>query len=328
MDEGELSTKVVATYLQPGIVNRTTRRMADGITQTSVLSFYDVNAPTGEIVSQEKENYNGYPIWNTTTVEYASTTRTIWTEFNYPGRAMVYNFFTTINWLDVLMSPPISAKIKATVETSYQTSNKSGVLTYPLWSPNEWAIVNAYWTGWQNTPRSKIYGIPGYIAAPGYSKSTVTSGGGGTDLACLGDRVYASRDAVIEITGGPDSPEGKTLTLDERLEEAFTTTAGVRWYRKTVVWAEIPMQPPVPPINTPRISVADATALAAYTTVGLTLGTRTNQFAFTWTDSGLIYTRLARGTLVAGVIGATSLPNHIRPTDYNASTNAVYWLLG
>ena len=73
-------------------------------------------------------------------------------------------------------------------------------------------------------------------------------------------------------------------------------------------------------------TVTSLASLRAVVTSGVTVGGRTNFFTYTWLLGGVYSTRSVRGTLVAGTL-ANETTFSIKPTDYNASTNAKYWVL-
>jgi hypothetical protein len=87
------------------------------------------------------------------------------------------------------------------------------------------------------------------VTAPSRLRRTAsygTSGGTGLDTSVLGDRVYASTDWLIALSGGPVEPGGTTWTLNARVEPAFVGYDGTQYYRKTVVSAAIPAQAALP----------------------------------------------------------------------------------
>lgn len=170
--------------------------------------------------------------------------------FTYPGRAKSYyasftsGAYTSHRAYDVFMSPPIQSLIDATTIVYYKSTNTTPTANYTLWNPTEWAVMRAKWIGWSNAPRSKVEGLRGYIASN--SGSSGTSSASGTDVSVLGDRVYASTDWSITLSGGPSDPGGSTLTLNIEQVPAFTKTDGTQYYRVTEVYATIPAQPALP----------------------------------------------------------------------------------
>lgn len=170
--------------------------------------------------------------------------------FTYPGRAKAYyasftsGAYTSHKAYDVFLSPPIQSLIDATTKIYYTSINTSPSPTYTLWNPTEWATMRAKYIGWSNSPRSRVEGLKGYIASN--SGASGTSSGSGTDISVMGDRVYASTDWSITLSGGPSDPSGSTLTLNIEQVPAFTKTDGTQYYRVTEVYATIPAQPALP----------------------------------------------------------------------------------
>ena len=259
--------------------------------------------------------------------------------FTYPGRAqavqiehpdslgIAYN-------LDVQLSPPIDALLMGVEEVSYRADNSLTDLTYPLWSPTEWATMFAQYVDGGNYI-SKCEGLRGYRAIGGSSSQSHVTTSGFTSV--LGNPVTntASKSAYLRVFGGPDSPDNKTFTLEADCDLAFISYAGTRYYRRTVRYASIPPQSAMPDMTAAGIAIISSTVKNAGTgtgglkdvvTVGVTVGGRTNYFTYTWLLGGVYSTRSVRATLVAGTL-ATETTFYIKPSDYNASTNLKYWVL-
>ena len=170
--------------------------------------------------------------------------------FTFPGRAKAYSEVFTVGAYtfhrayDVFMSPPIQTLVDGYTQISYTTNNAAPSPSYTLWNPTDWATMRAKWIGWANSPRSKIEALRGYIAVN--SGVNGVAGGSGTDTSVLGDRVYASTDWAISLSGGPSSPEGNTYTLNIEKVPAFTDTTGLQYYRVTETYASIPFQTALP----------------------------------------------------------------------------------
>jgi len=170
--------------------------------------------------------------------------------FTFPGRAKAYSEVFTVGSYtfhrayDVYLSPPIQTLVDGYTQVSYTTNNAAPSATYTLWNPTDWATMRAKWIGWANSPRSKVEALRGYIAVN--SGVNGVASGSGTDTSVLGDRVYASTDWSIVLSGGPSSPEGNTYTLNIEKTPAFTDTAGVQYYRVTETYASIPFQTALP----------------------------------------------------------------------------------
>lgn len=169
--------------------------------------------------------------------------------FTYPGRAKAYysSFFTgSYNFhraYDVFMSPPVQSLVDSTTNIYYTATSGAASTSYNLWNPTEWATMRAKWIGWADSPRSKVEGLRGYIAANSGESGNSTSA---TDRSVLGDRVFANTEFQITLSGGPSDPGGTTQTLSIDKVPAFTSTSGTQYYRVTEVYAYIPPQPALP----------------------------------------------------------------------------------
>jgi len=201
-------------WMEPGIVDETTRSINDGLIQIDRMSFKEENAPSiGVVVSKKKQNYNGYPVWATSTIQLRDGTDptskvaseySTFVPFTYPGIAdatekliasglLSFGKTFTTTAYDVKLQPPTTADIEATVTTTYQTSSSVGVLGLPLWSPKKWASIESSWswvrnssfslddtniTAGTNRIGSKYQGLPSYRV--GDEASATYSGQNGT----------------------------------------------------------------------------------------------------------------------------------------------------
>lgn len=219
--------------------------------------------PAGILLEKSYAELDGVRRWSATWIQKHDGTSPIagtavatasYVPFTYPGRAKYFSVaFTTGGYTshtarDVFLSPPVQCLVLANVIITYQTSNAVGVLAYTLWNPTDWATLRARWIAWANSPRSKVEGLRGYRAVNSGASGT---SGAGTDTSVLGDRVYATTDWEISLSGGPVDPGAvgaNTWTLDARVdpEPAFIGYDGTRYYRRTVVEATIPAQAALP----------------------------------------------------------------------------------
>lgn len=229
--------------------------------------------PPGILAVKDEENLDGYKRFTVTCTQKADGTDPtsgivltygIKSPWKFPGRAKAYTTdFTAIapdlstytaHARDVFLSPPVEILIDATVQVSYQTSAAIGSLTYPLWNPDTWATVQAFWEGWGATPRSLIQTHNEYRAVGSpvtfTAGATISSGGtvvlSGSNNSCMGERVYGLSTGSITVSGGPSAPDGNTYTLSVQLEPAFQAEDGTQYYRRTVVYATIPTQTALP----------------------------------------------------------------------------------
>ena len=252
--------------------------------------------------------------------------------FTYPGRAqaVILQNPTIVNGynLDIQLSPPIDTEVIGGEEISYSTENTISNLTYPYYTPLEWATVVAQYRG-SNGPTSEIQGLRGYRAIGGISSVDITPGGT-AQVSVLGHPlVYgASESAFLKVFGGPDAPDGVTFTLEAEVELAFVAYDGTQYFRRTVGFAVIPAQNDLPTLTSSTMlstSVTSIATLKAVVTVGAAAGSRTNAFRYVWNQGGVLVTRYVRPTLVSGALSADTT-FWIKPTDYSGGT-PLYWVL-
>lgn len=245
--------RLVETWLEAGIISEEFSTLEGGLRQVNRVSFYEKNSPSGIVVDEKKDNYNGYPVWSTSTIQ-SSTGGSVtsgnaleyssYVPFQYPGIANCVEVELTAipvrKVYDVTLDAPTTAEVLATTEISYQTSDTIGTLPYTFWNPDSWAKMSAYWLTNNLEPTSVYRSLPNYRVG---DDDTVTYSGGATQVSFLGRFVYTSggATATIEIDGGPEDPEGNTYVIQRpTLDEAFVDTDGVKYYRLTVVYATIP----------------------------------------------------------------------------------------
>lgn len=256
--------------------------------------------------------------------------------FTYPGRAQAVKIehpdaLGSAYNLDLQLSPPIDALLMGVEEVSYRADNSLTDLTYPLWSPTEWATMFAQYVDGGNYI-SKCEGLRGYRAIGGSSSQSRVTTSGFTSV--LGNPVTntSGKSAYLKVFGGPDSPDSKTFTLEADCDLAFISYAGTRYYRRTVRYASIPPQVAMPDMTAAGIAIISSTvtnlaSLRDVTTSGVTVGGRTNFFTYQWLQGGILFTRSVRGTLVTGTL-ANETTFYIKPSDYSTVTpNLKYWVL-
>ncbi len=167
-----------------------------------------------------------------------------WVPFRYPGQAKYFSQAVTVSGVgtthckDVFLSPPVEVLVLATTTISYQTGSTVGSLTNALWNPTQYATLIAAFAAWQATPRSIVKGLEGYTAIN--AGASGTAGGSGFDTCVMGERVYASSDWSIALSGGPTMPNGSTVyTLHAEVEKepVFVKYDGTKYYRKIIVTA-------------------------------------------------------------------------------------------
>lgn len=261
--------------------------------------------------------------------------REVIVDFTYPGRAKAVDLahpdVASSHNLDIQLTPPVDAKVIGVEEISYRTSDSLSDLTHPLWNPTEWATVFAqFLKGSDSTPVSRVEGLRGYRTEGGVSSVNATySGVGYTSVMGSPAAYVVGAKAYLKVFGGPDAPDDQTFTLEASCQPAFVAYDGTQYFKRRVVYATLPPQPPMPTLTSVAIlstSITNTTTLKAVATVSAAAGSRTNGFTLIWTQGGVLFTRFVRPTLVAGTL-ASDTTFSIKPTDYAASTNEKYWVL-
>ena len=174
-------------------------------------------------------------------------------DFTYPGRAKAYTETSAIypagtGYIhDVYQAPPTTCKVVSTVQVSYQTSASIGALTYALWNPSDWVSFRAIFQGLDYAPHAIVRTLYGYRLVGSSTLSfTASSLAGMYPDICMGVPVFPLSSGNIYMSGGPANPEGNTYTLSFKLEHAFTSEDGTKYYRNTLVYATIPAQAALP----------------------------------------------------------------------------------
>lgn len=318
-----------------------------GAAATAVLSGGSTGFVTGLTLTNAGSGYTSPPLVTIGTpngdepqfvavLTGVAQRREVVVDFEYPGRAKAVDLahpdVVSSHNLDVHLTPPVLAKLIGLEEISYRTSESLSDLTHPLWNPTEWATVFAqFLKGGDATPVSRVEGLRGYRTEGGVSAVNATySGVGFTSVMGSPAAYVVGAKAYLKVFGGPDAPDDKTFTLGEpRIEPAFVGYDGTQYFKRRVVYAVIPPQAPLPTLTTVDMlatSISSTTGLKAVATASAAVGSRTNAFFYSWTQSGVLFTRFVRPTLVAGTLaGDTTF--YIKPTDYAATTNEKYWVL-
>jgi sugar lactone lactonase YvrE len=258
-----------STYAEGlGVIRRFLQPREGGLrleTWVSLGTAYDAGymLPPGVLMLKDYDLGEGVTRWTVTAMQSATggdpaaaPALSIGTKhpFTYPGRAKAFTTsFAAVGFTayahDLFLSPPIEILVDATIEVSYQTSASIGALANPLWNPDSWATVRAFWEGWNENAQSLVKQFSQFRAVG--SPVTFTAGTGyasGFDTSCMGNKVYGGSSGSITVSGGPAAPDGNTYTLAASLDPspAFTSEAGVHYYRKTVISAAIPTQTALP----------------------------------------------------------------------------------
>jgi len=255
-------------------------------------------------------------------------------KFRYPGRAQAVSLahpdVTGSANLEIQLSPFIDTELIGTEEISYRADNSLSDLANPLWAPTEWATIFAQYVSPNGYPVSRCEGLRDYRAVGGVSAISQSYGAVSLVTVLGNETGYLSgKKAYLKVFGGPDAPDGKVFTLEAECDLAFIAYDGTKYYRRTVVYAAIPQQAAMPALMTTIVmistTVTSIATLKAVTTVGATVGGRTNAFTYTFTQGGTLFTRQMMGTLTSGALAADTL-FLIKPTDYSGGT-PLYWTL-
>lgn len=316
-----------------------------GATATAILSGGTVGYVTGATVNLQGSNYTSPPTVSVYPYDANAPTflailsnnvlrREKYYNFTYPGRAQAVSITNPNNgsWinLDSQLSPPIEALILGTEETTYYANDAYlSNLPYPVWNPTEWATLFAQYITANEYGVSRVEGLRGYRTIGGVSTVSTSGGSWVGARSILGQPMNTGTTGYLKIFGGPDAPDNNTYVLDVQSDLAFTAYDGTQYFRRIVGYATIPQQAPMPTLSSVTIvstSVTNTTTLKAVGTVGVAIGARTNGFSYTWTQSGVTFIRTVTPVLTAGTL-TSDTTFLIKPTDYNASTNAKYWTL-
>jgi len=239
-----------------GLVSQLISARQDGLREVTNISLGTRVAPDGVVIRDDYRIVEGYKVYTVSTIQEADggadpTDATVTFEryvpFTYPGRAKTFQ--ETVNsyiMLDVFLSPPVTTDVKATITVTYTTTATIGTVS-DYWNPSEWATLRAAWVGWGDKPYNQVTALTGYRSVSATPiEVTASVVGDGSDVSCLGNPVFGGEKAKIWCTGGPADPGGNSYTLDVTIEPAFVSTAGTKYYRKTVVTAAIPTQAALP----------------------------------------------------------------------------------
>jgi hypothetical protein len=316
-----------------------------GATATAILSGGTAGYVTGATVNLQGSNYTSPPTVSVYPYDANAPTflailsnnvlrREKYYNFTYPGRAQAVSITNPNNgsWinLDSQLSPPIEALILGTEETTYYANDAYlSNLPYPVWNPTEWATLFAQYITANEYGVSRVEGLRGYRTIGGVSTVSTSGGSWVGARSILGQPMNTGTTGYLKIFGGPDAPDNNTYVLDVQSDLAFTAYDGTQYFRRIVGYATIPPQATMPTLSSVTIvstSVTNTTTLKAVGTVGVAIGARTNGFSYTWTQSGVTFIRTVTPVLTAGTL-TSDTTFLIKPTDYNASTNAKYWTL-
>jgi len=345
-------TVIGLDFINPGSVWYTsvpaiqfTEGGGSGAAATAILSGVTFGYVTGATLTYAGSGYTSLP--TVSVYPYDSTAPTFlaiisnnlvrrdkYYNFTYPGRAQVVsitnpNDGSYIN-VDSQLSPPIESLVLGTEEITYYANDAYlSNLPYPVWNPKEWATLFAQFIDGSLRGVSRVEGLRGYRTIGGVSTASTTGGSYIGARSILGQPMGIGTTGYLKIFGGPDSPDNNTYVLDVQSDLAFTTYDGTQYFRRIVGYATIPSQPAMPTLSSVTIvstSVTNTTTLKAVITAGVAIGARTNSFTYTWTQSGVTFIRTVIPVLTAGTL-TSDTTFLIKPTDYNASTNAKYWTL-
>lgn len=241
-----------------GLVAQSIDPFQPGLRRVMNVSLGTKVAPAGVVVRDDYRLEAGFTVYTVESIQTddggtlltgVSVTAEDYVDFTYPGRAKAFEeLYGGRYMLDVYQDPPVTAKVLATVSTSYVTSTVIGTLTPALWNPTRWACIRAQWIGLGNEPSNYLRALPGYRAVSETALTRTSSSLAPNNVSLFGQVVFGNTTARVQVTGGPADPGGNSYTLEAKVDStpAFTSTAGTKYYRRVVVVAAIPAQSDLP----------------------------------------------------------------------------------
>jgi len=262
-ERGKVSAIVVKRWAEAGELDLTTSYDLDGLESLAYTFIGTIGTTSGRIVYNKTGNLNGFRTYIVKTLRKIGGGTVVDNEvvhsqqvrvnFTYPGVANFttriiplggYNGFTYY-WGKVSLERPSTVPITATMEIRYQNDGDVGTMPdnpadpgnpIPYWAPESWASLSADWVSRGVEPTSVDQAFEGYRVG---AVNQLTYTGGFDKASFLGRFVYGN--AIATLSGGPEDPEGNYYVLNNPTPEpAFVDESGTKWYRRTVIYAQIP----------------------------------------------------------------------------------------
>jgi len=248
-DEGGYE-KRVETWVEAGVLRTSKTDVGEGavkVTQTNLISTPSL---VGTQVSSSTDNVEGLQT-NTVSVmqdpngnDITSSTTTFfqYQDFRHPGQvdisSVVLNTWdqggATVTNSYFKLWPPITKKLKHTIEVSYQNNT---TLNETVYNVSNWARGSYYGIGRYGRGFHSTQSFVGYVVKQGATLSSALNGGDTwTDNIKLihGERVYGGTIGYIQIEGGQSGFPTTEIIVDARLSYAFTDKNGTKFYKKVV----------------------------------------------------------------------------------------------
>lgn len=244
VNSGNGVRRVTEVWLEAGQISETITGRGDGLTDTSKTFFHTAEStPAGSVlISRTDQNVDGFPtittVWRSIPASSFSYNTTV--DFTIPGVVKTETLSlsaTQVNdQLDV--SPPVPTTCAATVTIVYQTT--SSITTTGLYQPSRWTQAKITGISSFGRPFSSTSTFMNHIRVGSGISRTQDTVAGGTVYYIQGNRIFGGTTGRIQLEGPTADIAGTTITLSIRLDPAFTTQDGTKYYKKTTVTVDVP----------------------------------------------------------------------------------------
>jgi hypothetical protein len=236
-----------------GLISERIDARGEGLRVQTWVSLGTKLTPAGVVISEDEDDLDGHVRFTVscmqnptggspTTGSFSFEQYRPWT---YPGRAFPYEvLISDYHLLDVFQSPPVTLDLEHTVTIDYSSSGSLSISNF--WQPDNWAVVIVKMIGLGENPISIVKALPGYRSTDETALSYTEPGTPGDQGSVMGNQMYGSTTATVQVIGGPEDPGGDTYTVEARSEPAFTGVDGTIYYRRTIVTVAVPAQPALP----------------------------------------------------------------------------------
>jgi len=272
IDETDAMWTLTEIWLEAGTLSTSTTTESTGLNRVSTTFLHVEGTTSGPIVSRSEQNVEGLKTITVSTLERSDgsditdgePTNTFGAMFNftYPGIVGVSSVTTTSIYGDnainrfFYQSSPVQRPIPATSYVFFQSDALPVASDYVydgasgLWSPSDWA--GGIYYGWRyqragfGTPIGERPSFRGFRIAEEGEIADVhlsLSGTATDDDGLSGTLLLFGTTFNIEVSGGPEKPDGNKYTLGTiDIEPAFIDVDGVQYYKKVITVATIPEQ--------------------------------------------------------------------------------------
>jgi len=257
--------RIQEVWLESGILNVQRRSESEGVYRVTTTFLGEEGTVVGPIVARVEDNYEGFKTTTVVSMQDAGGSSLVsggsqpvashsnLSEFSYPGVVTISSETLaglggtyTFRAKDFSLKPPVVARVEATIKVSFKpTSAISYTGTDGLWNPTTWAEGFSRGIGWNYSPFSISRGFRGYRIDSNATNSYSGYGIPGTanifDMIS-GNRIFGNTTYSIEVSGGPENPDGNQYTLDYSVSLAFEDVDGTPYYKHKEIVATIPTQ--------------------------------------------------------------------------------------